>query len=466
MSFHLSRASIKNIFGFDSIEVKFNDGANYLYGKNGAGKSSLTISGLWACIKGIAEQGDKFISSRFRCIGPKKTTGDLEYEFSDGENGNRFKVCNHVSKDANKITFQALEGSPLADDFLDDFFNVSLLSARNFCRLSGVEQAKALGIDTSAFDANIAKYKEERKIENRLIKEAGIIEPVEEVKPVNIEMLREKKKAIADKLNGIYIENCKHNNELRKKYTADVAAENEAERVFETEQVRCRDNILNAAEALSKLVSIGYTGNEVKEWIDHLPQPTNYVEKIIPEPVYIIEVPDDAEIKAVDAEIEAAYETNEQAKKYADYLIRSEALKARQDKVDKINADIEAEETARTNYITGKKFPFSDLTTDETGCLLFKNRPITDTYFSRGELEMIVAKLAASQSPLFKTRFIDEFGILDPDNQKKLVDDLVQAGFQVIVSIPGEKVEHDNAIVLRECKLVDTTETDERPTLL
>ena len=236
--------------------------------------------------------------------------------------------------------------------------------------------------------------------------------------------------------------------------------------MFETEQVRCRDNILNAAEALSKLVSIGYTGNEVKEWIDHLPQPTNYVEKIIPEPVYIIEVPDDAEIKAVDAEIEAAYETNEQAKKYADYLIRSEALKARQDKVDKINADIEAEETARTNYITGKKFPFSDLTTDETGCLLFKNRPITDTYFSRGELEMIVAKLAASQSPLFKTRFIDEFGILDPDNQKKLVDDLVQAGFQVIVSIPGEKVEHDNAIVLRDCKLVDTTETDERPTLL
>jgi len=463
--FKLSKAFIRNLFGFSEIEVSFKDGANYLYGKNGAGKSSLTLSGLWACIKGIAEQGDKFISSRFRCIGPKKATGDLEYEFSDEESGSRFRISNHVSKDANKITFQALEGSPLADDFLDDFFNVSLLSARNFCRLSGVEQAKALGIDTSVFDANIARYKEERKIEARLIKEAGVLVPVEEVKPVNIDALKGKKAAIADKLNGIYIENCKHNNELRKKYTADVAAENEAERLFETEQVKHRDNILNAAEALAKLVSIGYAGQEVKLWIDTLPQPKNYVKKTIPEPTYIPEMPDDAEIKAVDAEIEA-YETNEQAKKYADYLIRSEALKVRQVKVDKINADIEAEETARTNYITGKKFPFSDLTTDETGCLLFKGRPITDAYFSKGELEIIVAKLAASQNPLFKTRFIDEFGILDPDNQKKLVNDLVEARFQVIVSIPGEKVEHDNAIVLRDCKLVDTTETDERPTLL
>ena len=466
MGYKLSKASIRNIFGFEAIEVPFKDGANYLYGKNGAGKSSLTLSGLWACIKGIAEQGDKFISSRFRCIGPKKATGDLEYEFSDSESGCRFKISNHVTRASNQITFQALEGSPLADDFLDDFFNVSLLSARNFCRLSGVEQAKALGIDTSTFDANISRYKEERKIENRLIKEGGILEPVEEVKPVNIDALKEKKKQIADKLNGIYIENCKHNNELRKKYTADVAAENEAERTFENEQVKNRDNFLSAAESLAKLVSIGYAGQEVKQWIDTLPQPKNYVKNIIPKPEYIHEMPDDAEIKAVDAEIDAAYETNERAKKYGDYLIRSEALKVRQAKVDKINSDIADEDEARTNYITGMKFPFSDLTTDESGCLMFKGRPINESYFSKGELEMIVAKLAASQNPLFKTRFIDEFGILDPDNQKKLVDDLVKAGFQVIVSIPGEKVEHDNAIVLRDCKLVDTTETDERPTLL
>lgn len=466
MSYHLSKASIRNIFGFDTIEVKFNNGENYLYGKNGAGKSSLTLSGLWACIKGIAEHGDKFISSRFRCIGPKKTTGDLEYEFTDNENGGRFCIKNHVSKASNNITFQALEGSPLAGDFLNDFFNVSLLSARNFCRLSGVEQAKTLGIDTSAFDANIARYKEERKIENRMIKEYGNLEPVEEVKPVNIGALKEKKEAIANKLNGIYLVNKRKNEELRNKYTADVAAENEAERMFETEQVKNRDNILSAAKSLSNLVSIGYAGREVKQWIDTLPQPINFVKKNIPEPVYITEIPDDAEIKVVDAEIEAAYETNEQAKKYADYLIRSEALKVRQTKIDKINLDIAAEEEARTNYITSKKFPFSDLTTDEDGCLLFKNRPINESYFSKGELEIIVAKLAASQSPLFKTRFIDEFGILDPDNQEKIVNDLVEAGFQVIASIPGEKVKHENAIVLRNCKLIDTTETDERPTLL
>jgi hypothetical protein len=462
----LSGAKLKNIFGFENIECKFNSGVNYIYGKNGAGKSSLTLSGLWACIKGIAEQGDKFISSRFRCIGKNGASGDMEYEFTDVGNGGKFVIRNHVTKAANKITFQAVEGNPLPDDFLDDFFNVSLLSARNFCRLSGVEQAIALGIDTSTFDENIKNLKEERRIENRIIKDSGVLEEVEKVKPVDIEALKRKKNEIANKLNALYSKNREHNQKLRNEYEtarqAKMARKEKHEEVQEKAQAR-----IDAAEgAMVTLVSLGYEGMEVRLWINALPKPEKFTTKEIKEPEYIEEMPDDAELKAVEAEIEAAYETNEKAKKYSDYLAKLSAIKVRQKTIADLNTKIEQEEKERTNYITGKKFPFSGMTTDENGCLLFKDRPINESYYSKGELEIIVAKLAASQNPLFKTRFIDEFGILDPDNQKKLVDDLIAEGFQVIVSIPGERVEHDNAIVLRDCKIVDETNNDERPELL
>jgi len=466
MGFFISKASIRNVFGFEAIEAKFNDGANYIYGKNGSGKSSLTISGLWACIKGIAEQGDKFISQRFRCIGKGGASGDIKYEFTDSETGSKFEIKNHVTKASNQITFKAIEGSPLADDFLDDFFNVSLLSARNFCRLSGVDQAVALGIDTSSFDVNIKKLKEDRKIENRLLKESGTIEPVEKVEPVDIDALREKKKKIAEKLNQIYKKNRDHNNELRNEYELAKTEYNTKLHDHNEAITNMRLAYNECFDSLSKLKTHGYKGGEVQKFLETLKSFPEFKESEPVEPTYIIEMPDDSEHTTIDKEIESAYATNEEAKKYADYLIRTVAAKTRQKKIDDLNKQIEDEETARTEYITSMKFPFAGLNTDENGCLLFKDRPITEQNFSKGELEIIVAKLAASQNPLFKTRFIDEFGILDEDNQKKLVDDLIKDGFQVIVSIPGERVEHDNAIVLRDCKIADESETEERPELL
>jgi hypothetical protein len=462
----LSGAKLRNVFGFGEVECKFKDGANYIYGKNGSGKSKLTLDGLWSCIKGIAEQGEKFLASRFQCIGKNSASGDFEYEFTDRADGSTFVIKNHITNAANKITFQKTKGDPIPDSFLDDFLNVSLLSARNFCRMKPTEQALALGINTAAFDANIAKYKEERKIETRMLKELGVPEPVEEVEPVDIEVLKAKKKEVSAKLNTLYLQNREANKILRQNYEALVEEERGREAMHDIEMQKRVNDFTAAQQALSTLCSIGYTGGEVALFICNLPKEAAFASKEIPVPEYKEEILDSTEIATVDLEIEEAHATNAKAASYLSYQAKLAAIKKREDVINGLNERIEEEEKERINYITSKKFPFAGMTTDDYGGLLFKDRPINEQSFSKGELEIIVAKLAASQNPLFMTRFIDEFGVLDPDNQKKLVNDLIAEGFQVIISIPGERVEHDNAIVLRDCKIVSNEETDERPELL
>lgn len=462
----LSGAKLRNVFGFGEVECKFRDGANYIYGKNGSGKSKLTLDGLWSCIKGIAEQGEKFLASRFQCIGKNSASGDIQYEFTDRTDGSTFIIKNHITNAANKITFQKTKGDPIADSFLDEFFNVSLLSARNFCRMKPTEQALALGVNTATFDANIAKYKEERKIEARMLKELGVPDTVEKVEMVDIEALKAKKKEVANNLNALYIENREANKILRQNYDALIEEERGREAMHDIEQQKRIDDFTAAQQALSTLCSVGYTGGEVALFICNLPKEEIFTPVVIPEPTYIEEVPDSSEMGAIDAEIENAHATNAKAADYVSYQAKLAAIKTREDVIKGLNERIEEEEEARINYISSKKFPFAGMTTDENGGVLFKGRPINEQSFSKGELEIIVAKLAASQNPLFMTRFIDEFGVLDPDNQENLVNDLIAEGFQVIISIPGERVEHDNSIVLRDCKIVSNEETDERPELL
>ena len=95
------------------------------------------------------------------------------------------------------------------------------------------------------------------------------------------------------------------------------------------------------------------------------------------------------------------------------------------------------------------------MTIDDDGGLLLKGRPIKEPYFSKGELEIIVAKLYASTNPEWRIRFIDEFNVLDESNQTKLIDTLLTDGFQLIIAEVGDKAIGENVLLLRECKIVE-----------
>ena len=451
----LAGAKIKNFAGFEKFECKFDSGVTYLYGKNGAGKTTLGITGLQACIKGIAEQGDKYHAERYRCIGKNGTSADIEYEFIDTNNDLHFFIKNHITKQSNKITFRKADDSPIDDSWLTNFLNVSLMSAKNFCSLSGIEQAKILGIDTSSFDENIKKHKAEITFLNRQIKEIGKIEEVEKVEPVDLENLKKQKAKTANELNQKYLENRNHNKKTREEYEVSVRTYEADRGLFEKEQDRTLEKIETAYSALNTLVKEGYAGNEVKEWIDSLPKPQEWKKNPPLEPKYIEEMPNSEPVDDIDQKILDAQETNVKAKEYTDYLNKLKYIESREKKIDDWKKKVSEEEGAQAEYMKQHDFGFLGVTTDEDGRLLYNNRPINDSYYSKGELEIIVAKLAASTNPLFKTRFIDEFGVLDEENQEKIITYLLENNYQVIVAVPGENVSHDNALVLRECKLID-----------
>ena len=96
----------------------------------------------------------------------------------------------------------------------------------------------------------------------------------------------------------------------------------------------------------------------------------------------------------------------------------------------------------------GNDFQLSD------GALLLNGRPVKEPHFSRGELELIVAKLYTSMNPTLKTRFIDDFETLDDESQTKLLDTLLAQGFQVITAEVRKTNNKDNTLLLRECKVV------------
>lgn len=458
-------AKVFNFAKFDKIECVFNSGVTYLCGKNGAGKSSL-MNTLEACIKGVGEQAGKFFANRFTSIGPNKVSADIEWEFFDKKLNGNFFIKNHITKQGSSITFRKGDNSPIPDDYPLDFFQWSLMSASKFCALTGPQQAIELGIDTSSFDENIKKYKEEITYINREIKQMGVIDEVEKVEPVDINSLKAKKEEIRSELNTIYNENRAKNKVLKDGFDEKVKKRNDKESNQLNENTDMRVKFNRATDALSVLINLGYGGNEARKWINTtLTPPELEILPEIPTPEYIDEMPSDEKLIAVDEKITAAYETNAKADKYSEYLKAVGNKKQKETNLESWQVKVDGEAKERLNYINLKDFGFKDLCTDETGCLTFKGRKLREPEFSKGELEMIVAKLAVKMNPLFVTRFIDEFGILDPDNQKKLVDDLIEAGFQVIVAVPGEEVKHDNSIVLRECKIVDG-ENDEREDLI
>ena len=102
-----------------------------------------------------------------------------------------------------------------------------------------------------------------------------------------------------------------------------------------------------------------------------------------------------------------------------------------------------------------------DLFLNEKGNLTLNDgntpRPIKEPYFSRAQLELIVARLHASINPELKVRWIDDFNLLDDTNQQKIIDELLESGFQVITAEVGKNKDEseENVILIKDCKVVD-----------
>lgn len=453
----LKKLIMDNFGKFSKFAIEFGNEVTHLIGVNGAGKTTVGCTAIWACLKGIQEKSTSggILGERYQFIGNSKASADIEVQLQDEKTGEIITCKNHITKDVNKITFTSSVGRQLTGDWLNGLFNHVFMSAKSFCALSGKEQALKLGIDVSKFDAEIKALKNDYTIINRELKSFGeLIEP-EKVDVVDVAALTAQKDVIRKKLNDQYLVNVEHNKKLRSAYDNDVKIAREKIQKFNTEQADLAVKRNNIFDHISALKRLGYTGNDLDVWYSTIPVPEQQIlEHSIVEPEYIVERPDDSKLVAIDTQISQASIINSKAAIYTEYLKNKAKKETKEKELADNKAAQENKEQAKLDYITSFKFGFAGVSVDDEGGLLLNGRPIRDPYYSKGELEMIVAKIASSINQEWKTRFIDDFDLLDPDNQEKLLKDLIAAGYQVITAEVGKSASRDGSIVLKECKIV------------
>jgi len=420
MNIKLKSIEMQNFINFNDFKIEFNDGITSLYGVNGSGKTTVGLTAILAAINGIAERAKlgQVVGERFHFIGPHKKTSDIIATVIDTDSNNaEITIRNHLSKAANAIVFDAEEGYDLNQEKFSNLLSFVFMSAKNFTALSSKEQAIALGIDTEKYDKEIKNIKDSYRILNRELKAYGELVAPEKVEKVSItELLREKSE----------IEDFNKEQEKLEKFVKEKEEalegyyEEEARLVKELEEVR--KTILKETLVLSR--------SEKPESLKSL---------------------DDVNLRIGNVE-----KTNEKALAYESYCSEKAKKEAKQKEIDINRNNLEKKEQEKIDYIKAFKLPFTNLSIDEDGGLLVSGRPLKPQYFSKGELEVIVAKLHASIDPIFKTRFIDDFESLDEDNQKDLLLKLTKAGFQVITSEVGKSKKGKNSFLLKESRLVES----------
>lgn len=407
----IKRLKLNNFAMFNDFELVFNKQITRLVGVNGSGKTTVGLNSIWACFKGIAEKGKNvLIGERFRFIGKDSKSAIIDILLVDEKTDAKYEIKRKITPTSNQISFEPSELSGIiTKNYIENLFNTVFLSAKHFCSLSGKEQAISLGIDTSSFDSELSDVKEDAKGIRRDLKAMGEITEVLEVSKVSIsELLKDRD----DKSN--------HNleqNELTSNMNSYIKEE---------EIVKNEIDLLN-----NKLANIILLKSDIPS----------------PKSLY--------DLTEIDQEIVNSEQINIKAQRYQDYLMRKDIHNSSEIKLNQNLVKQGSISTEKSNYIKSFEFNIKDLSVNEDGELTLKEKPIRDPYFSKGELEMIVARLAASQNPELKVRFIDDFDTLDESNQEKLIKNLLKAGFQLITAEVGDKVVKNNSVLLRECKVVE-----------
>jgi len=413
---------IKNLGAVQNIAIEFGDKITRLVGVNGSGKSSV-INAVWIAFKGIARGGfPHFIADRFRMIGTDGKSADVELTLLDDDKNAEIKIKRHITKDTNKISFEAPEGYAINESWLTNLLDVSLMSATQFVTLSGQQQALTLGVNTYKYEEEITSLKEEAKLIRRDIKNFGELVKVAKIEKVDVGKLVNKRDKILE---------------------------------FNKTQEDKREEAKSANLLLAKHEG---SKKEIEAEIKRLQADLKEVEeRIVKGTIYISELPKIEPDKAtdeVDLEISQISETNKMAQDYETYIEKKESKDAEE---KKLAENVEAQrkvEASKAKYISNHDFGIDGISIDETGCLLCDGKKIKPPYFSTGELEMIVAKLAASMNPDLKVRFIDGFEALDEGNQETLIKGLNDAGFQAIVAEVGNERKSGNTILLKDCTVL------------
>lgn len=470
----IKNISLKNFANYTDVSVSFDENITYLIGKNGSGKSTIGITAIWYIMQGIAEKSSNgnnpLIGERFRFIGPKSATAKGEMILFDEKSGKEIKVTRKLTKTGSELSFEGPQEIELNQQWLNDLFNVFLIAPKKFTELSGIDQAKAIGIDTSVFDKELAELKDKAKIIRIELKQFDGLVEVEKAEKVDLSVLQAKKDQIRNALNAKYTENQQANKAFRMAWEESKRTIDAEVKAFNDKQIELTAKYNRCNDAYVILKNAGYDGKEIVMWLNELAgqiQPQKSAIDVYPtEPTYISEIPDDTELKSIDQQIIEANSANQKAFLYDQYITRKTQKDAKEKELSDNLVNQKQKDKDRLNYIQSLKLPFSNLTVDEDGNLLLDGKPIKNPYFSTGELLKIIPILIATCNPELKYVFLQDFNLLDDDKQNEVEQYLTGNGFQLVVEMVGkEKMVDKNCILLKDSVIVDCYETMIEPAL-
>lgn len=475
--YKLKEVTARNLGKFDEISVSFDPNLNYIVGKNGSAKTSLGLNILWITMQGagnksVSKNMNPLICDRYMIIGPNSKSADAGITLHDTVKNIDIKVTRHITKDGTTLEFDASDGVVLDQYFLNELFNIFLISPKHFLALTPKEQTVALGVNLSEEDKKIKELKDEYTVINRQIKDIGTLTDIPKCEPIDVSALVEEKTLRVN-----------HNTEMSNRKTvletnqvkldALIAEKEDIEEslgdiqvIFNAINPICAEADSLNADGSQPLVSLllnlwEQSKIQMKEYGAKLPE---LISRISKGETYIASLPVSEpllDITELDNQIANASSINVQASKYAEYCLSVERRDNLINKLGKNKIDQVKMEEARTKKIQSLNLPFQDLSINEDGELMLQGRYLKEQYWSTGELIKTIPILLISsmksqgRTPQFPYVFVQDFSLLDPENQQEIIDFFLANGIQACLEIVGtEPSDKPNSIFLKDSVII------------
>lgn len=399
----IQKIKLSNFKAISDLEMDFKGCTCLITGANNSGKTSF--------LKGIPD--------RVRFVRPDvmvkkgETEGRGEMVLTTGE---KF-IWNFNTEGVDKLTYVTDQGAKqsvtkdLGSQFFPPVFDID-----KFLQSSPKQQATQLqaiiGLDFTDIDTRYDKayaLRTERNREAELyrVKLEKMIR-CERVDFVDLTDLTARKEAEKKRLNDLYLENRRENQEKRDQHAkAKAKVDKEISEYIEI-QFKA-ERVFNAChDALSVLTANGYTGN-AGEFVSDLEKkimPPKFAFDFYPEePNYIEEMPDKAELDRIDQMILAASETNAAAQKYKEYVDHVNATKAARSTADEANWVVINIEEDRQKLIESANFPKGISITSEG--ILVDGLPLDKNQISTSKLYTSALRIASMNLGEVRTLYFD-----------------------------------------------------------
>ncbi len=403
---------ISNFKSIDDLEIDFRGCTAIVTGGNNKGKTSF--------LRGIPD--------RIRFVRPDvmvkkgESEGKGEMTLTTGE---RF-VWEFNVDGKDKLTYITNDGlkQSVTVDLGKQFFP-SVFDIDKFLQSppkKQVEQLQAIvGLDFTDIDKRYQLAYDKRTERNR---EAELFHAkltraikVDRVDPVDITNLKEKKELEKNRLNGLYVENKKKNEETRKIWNDEKTKISKEVSDFNGKQFVIEANHLAAETALKVLTDLGYRGDAIQfvQDLQNAIEPRKDATKLYPkEPAYIDEMPDRSELDKIDAAILNATETNVQAQKYQEYISLKQEVEGSKDAAKQADELVRSIENEKQKMIESAKMPQGISITSEgvtvDGFPLDRNQISTSKLYTSA-LRIAAMKLGEVKTLHFDASFLDRISL-------------------------------------------------------